>query len=68
MDKLKNNVCKDVYESMAQMKRSSIQMRNEALSDKISFDKSAQIRKEQNKIYNKWQFYQNVINAINKKG
>jgi hypothetical protein len=68
MDKLKNGVCKDVYESMAQMKRTSIRMRSEALSETVSFEKSKEIRKEQNNIYNKWQFYQKFINAVNKRG
>lgn len=68
MDKLKNGVCKDVYESMAQMKRTSIRMRSEALSEAVSFEKSKEIRKEQNNIYNKWQFYQKFINAVNKRG
>ena len=68
MDKNKHGVCKNVYEAMAQMKRSSITMRNEALDEKMSFDRSNEIRKEQSQSYNKLQFYKNVVNAICRKG
>lgn len=62
--KVKGCIKKEVYEEIGRLKKKSINLREEAMMENVDFEKSQALRKEQNNIYKKWQFYQNLTKEI----
>lgn len=56
-----------VYEKRNKLYNASKTLRLLALDNNLSFDKYMKIRMKQDKIYQRWLFYDNIIKAINKK-
>lgn len=59
---------KDIYSEIGELKRKSIQLRDVARSGEVNFDKSEEIRKQQQNIYDKLTFYNNFVKAVSKQG
>lgn len=57
----------EVYKTMNTLARKAKAMNSIAKDDKLSFGKARSIKKEQDKIYKKYAFYQGFIKAMNKK-
>ncbi len=67
--KQKNNgIKKDVYLEIGSLKRQSVSLRNIASTEDVNFDKSQEIRKQQENVYNKMNFYNGFVKAVSKQG
>lgn len=67
---MKNNathIDNTVYKNIKGMERESILLRYQATNGDVGFDRSQEMRKDQDKLYKKSQFYKNVVDAIKKK-
>lgn len=58
---------KNVYKQLKDLQVKSFTMRSIASDEKVDFNKSHEIRREQDKIYKKMQFYKNFISYTTKK-
>lgn len=58
---------KEIYETMNTLARKAKIMNNLSKDEKLPFDKARSIKKEQDKVYKKFAFYQGFIKAMNKK-
>lgn len=56
-----------VYKKRDKLRYQSKTLRIIYLDDNLAFDKYMQIRMDQDKVYQKWLFYDRLIKAINKK-
>lgn len=59
---------KNVYEEMIKSRKASVKLRNLAFDDKAGYEKQNEIRKEQDKIYNKYKFCKGLLSAMRKEG
>ena len=59
---------KEIYETMNELAIKAKVMNNISKDEKLPFDKARNIKKEQDKLYKKFAFYQGFIKAMNKKG
>jgi hypothetical protein len=57
----------EIYKTMNQLAIKAKVMNNISKDEKLKFDKARNIKKEQDKIYKKFAFYQGFIKAMNKK-
>lgn len=56
-----------VYKKRSKLYRESQTLQDIALDNELSFDKYMQIRLDQDKKYQIWKFYNNIIKYFNKK-
>ena len=57
---------KEIYETMNALARKAKTMNNISKDEKLPFDKARSIKKEQDKIYKKWKFFDEYIKEFNK--